>query len=352
MSEKPAKPIGIFYSYSHKDEELRDELEKHLSILKRQGVITGWHDRRIGAGKEWKGEIDTHLNTAHVILLLISADFLASDYCYDVEMKRAMERHEAGEARVIPVILRPVDWEGAPFGKLQALPTDAKPVTEWPNRDKAFWDVARRIRAAVEELASPVAGLPLQLPHAIKDTEEGLNATLNRVARIHGEEIEVLRTAFPKLEEALGYVARFTAPLRYYPEFNGMTEQEINEFLEKGEPQLSNPHKKNLLEAPDKDQYYQKIIFQYELAEAKKHAGEFHNYLLYNRIFLSSDLYAQFEAMDKLLWEALRYRELGEASRDYKLICRGYEEIQRRAEPIREEIRRLVQKRLRPEEAE
>jgi len=156
MSMTP-KPIEVFYSYSHKDEELRDELEKHLSILKRQGVIQSWHDRRIGAGREWEGEIDTHLNTAHVILLLISADFLASDYCYDVEMKRAMERHEAGEACVIPVILRPVDWRGAPFGKLQALPTDAKPVTEWPNRDKAFLDVARGIRAAVEELTGSIA---------------------------------------------------------------------------------------------------------------------------------------------------------------------------------------------------
>ena len=86
MSKKPVKPIEVFYSYSHKDERLRDELDKHLAILKRQGVIQGWHDRRIGDGKEWEGEIDAHLNTAHVILLLVSADFLASDYCYDVEM--------------------------------------------------------------------------------------------------------------------------------------------------------------------------------------------------------------------------------------------------------------------------
>jgi len=154
MSVKPAKAIEVFFSYSHKDEELRDELEKHLSILKRKGVITGWHDRRIGAGREWEGEIDTHLDTADVILLLISADFLASDYCYDVEMKRAMERHDAGEARVIPVILRPCDWEDAPFGKLQALPKDAVPVTEWPNRDKVFLNVAQGIRVVVEELTA------------------------------------------------------------------------------------------------------------------------------------------------------------------------------------------------------
>jgi hypothetical protein len=150
MSAKPAKAIEVFYSYSHKDEDLRDELEKHLSILKHQGVIQSWHDRRIGAGREWEAEIDTHLNTAHIILLLISADFLASDYCYDVEMKRAMERHEAKEACVIPVMLRPCDWRGAPFGKLQALPKDAKPVTSWPDLDEAFLNVAQGIRAAAE----------------------------------------------------------------------------------------------------------------------------------------------------------------------------------------------------------
>ena len=92
-----------------------NNLRNHLAILRRQGVITDWHDRKIGAGREWEGEIDEHLNTAHVILLLISSDFIASDYCYDVEVQRAMERHNAGEARVIPVILRPVDWEEGTF---------------------------------------------------------------------------------------------------------------------------------------------------------------------------------------------------------------------------------------------
>ena len=145
-------PIEVFFSYSHKDEQLRDELAKHLSILKRQGIITAWYDREISAGTEWAGEIDAHLNTAQVILLLISADFLASDYCYDIELTRAMERHAARQARVIPVILREVDWKGAAFGKLQALPQNAFPVTNWANRDQAFADVARGIRQAVEEL--------------------------------------------------------------------------------------------------------------------------------------------------------------------------------------------------------
>jgi tetratricopeptide (TPR) repeat protein len=156
MSKTPKSPdaVEVFYAYSHRDERLRNRLASHLSILRRNSVITDWHDRRIGAGMEWKGQIDEHLNTARIILLLVSADFLASDYCIDVEMKRAMERHELREARVIPIILRAVDnWQVTAFGKLQALPTDGKPITSWPNRDEAFVDVARGIRVAVAELA-------------------------------------------------------------------------------------------------------------------------------------------------------------------------------------------------------
>ncbi len=154
MEEKPEAAIEVFYSYAHEDETLRDHLVKHLSIMKRRGLILDWHDREITAGDEWGGAIDEHLESAHIILLLISSDFLASDYCYDIELKRAMERHETGEARVIPIILRQVDWRGAPFGKLQALPKDAKPVTSWSNIDEAFTNIAEGIRKAVEKINS------------------------------------------------------------------------------------------------------------------------------------------------------------------------------------------------------
>ena len=151
----PPASIEVFYSYAHEDEELVKELRKHLSILKRQGVIREWYDREITAGTDWKGQLDQHLNSSGVILLLVSADFLASDYCYDVEMTRTLERHDQGEARVIPVLLRMVDgWQGAPFGKLQSLPTDGKPVTSWKNRDEAFADVARGIRNAIGQLGA------------------------------------------------------------------------------------------------------------------------------------------------------------------------------------------------------
>lgn len=141
--------IDVFFSYSHKDEDLRNELATHLSILERDGVISGWCDHQISAGEEWADKIDERMNIANVILLLVSADFIASNYCWNVEVKRAMERHEAEEARVIPVILRPVNWKRAPFGKLKALPKDAKPVTSWSNRDEAFLNISQSIEAVV-----------------------------------------------------------------------------------------------------------------------------------------------------------------------------------------------------------
>ncbi|WP_375468703.1 toll/interleukin-1 receptor domain-containing protein [uncultured Nostoc sp.] len=153
MSVQPNQAIELFYSYAHEDEKLRDKLEKHLALLRRQGVITGWHDRKIGAGKEWQNEIDTHLNSSQIILLLVSANFIASDYCWDVEVKRAMERHETKEARVIPIILDYVDWESAPFGRLQALPEGGRSVKKWGNRDAAFSNVAQGIRIVAKELA-------------------------------------------------------------------------------------------------------------------------------------------------------------------------------------------------------
>ena len=145
-------PATVFYSYSHKDERLRRELEAHLALLRREGLISERHDRQIPPGEEWQARIDENMKSADVILLLVSAEFIASEYCWSNEMSEAIERHNSGTARVIPVIVRPVDWSRAVFGKLQALPKNAKPITLWSNRDLAWVDVAQGIRAAVAEL--------------------------------------------------------------------------------------------------------------------------------------------------------------------------------------------------------
>lgn len=152
--QKKQAGITVFYSYAHEDESLREQLEKRLSMLRRQGLISEWHDRQIAAGTEWAKEIDAHLETASVILLLVSSDFLASDYCYDIEMQRALERHARGEARVIPIILRPCEWQQAPFAHLQALPHNGKSAAEWNNLDAAFLDITQGIRKALEQRIS------------------------------------------------------------------------------------------------------------------------------------------------------------------------------------------------------
>ena len=146
--------MQLFFSYSHKDEATRDELETHLVMLKRQGVIETWHDRRIIAGDEFDGQISEHLESAGIILLLVSPYFLASTYCYDVELTRAMERHDAGEARVIPVIVDPCDWHLAPFGKLLAMPEDGKPISKFPNVHDGFLQITKAIRRAANDAAS------------------------------------------------------------------------------------------------------------------------------------------------------------------------------------------------------
>src|SRR5713226_1767433 len=144
--------IRIAYCYAPEDELLQNKLEKHLSTLKRLYHITNWSNNKILAGQDWKNEAIRNLNLANVILLLVSADFINSDYCYSVEMSEALERHEAGKSHVLPIILRPTDWEKLPLGKLPALPTGGKPITLWDNQDEALHNVAMAVRIIVETL--------------------------------------------------------------------------------------------------------------------------------------------------------------------------------------------------------
>jgi len=199
--------VNIFFSYSHRDEDLRNELESHLSALKHQGVITPWHDRRITAGDEFAGKISENLESADIILLLVSPYFLASDYCYEVEMKRALERHETGEARVIPVILHPCDWQQTPFGKLLAVPSDGKAVSKFPNIHDAFLEITKAIRSAAENLkgtAAPadVSAVPSPLSSPVR--ELGPRSSNLRIKKSFTE-----RDKDKFLEDAFEYMAKF-----------------------------------------------------------------------------------------------------------------------------------------------
>jgi len=144
--------LKVFISYSHADEALKDELLKHLSPLKRMNLIEEWHDRKLKVGEEWDRSISRNLESADIILLLVSIDFVNSKYCYDIELDKALELHDQKKAAVIPIILRNCLWQHTPFAKLQALPRDAKAVSAWSDRDEALASVAEGIKTVAETL--------------------------------------------------------------------------------------------------------------------------------------------------------------------------------------------------------
>jgi hypothetical protein len=198
----------LFFSYSHKDSEFRDELEIHLTALKRQGVIDIWHDRRIVAGKAFDDEIGQNLNDADIILLLVSPNFIASDYCYEIEMKRAMERHHKADARVIPVILEPCDWQRLPFGKLVATPTDGKPISKFPNKNDGFLEVTLAIRKAAEELFGPIEDRNAQKSgNSIADSKVKITRPRSSNLRVKKEFSDRDKDHFHT--EAFEYIANF-----------------------------------------------------------------------------------------------------------------------------------------------
>jgi hypothetical protein len=154
LSPVPRGDVGelrVFISYSHRDERHRRNLDVHLSGLRRQNLIADWHDRKIDPGDDWASEIDQALNQSNVVLCLVSPDFLASDYCYGIEMTEALRRHDRREALVVPIVVRPTDWHHTPLARLQALPSEARPVTMWPNRDKAWLNVVHGLRQALQQ---------------------------------------------------------------------------------------------------------------------------------------------------------------------------------------------------------
>lgn len=141
----------LFISYSHRDEKALENLHKHLIMLRREGLIEEWFDRKILAGSEIDREVEINLQQSDVFLALVSPDFLASDYCYETEMTQALKRHEDGSIRVIPVILEPCDWKPSPLGKVKAIPKDGKPISLWTNENTAYLDIVTELRRVLAE---------------------------------------------------------------------------------------------------------------------------------------------------------------------------------------------------------
>ncbi len=147
-------PVKIFISYAHKDEIYKDKLVTSIANLKRQGYVSAWEDRQIPIGGEWDKHIKTELNDADVILMLISMDFIASEYCFDVEVAKAIERHNNPDdnARVVPIIIRPADWQDTAFARLQALPKGALPVSKWDDEDEAYLDIVNQLKKLIKDM--------------------------------------------------------------------------------------------------------------------------------------------------------------------------------------------------------
>ena len=216
-----ATSIEIFCSYVHEDEAWLRRLEIHLSLLERQKLISLGHNRLIHPGANWAKAIDAHLETASIIILLVSANFLASDYCYGIEMKRALERQEANEAQVVPILVSPVDWKSAPFAHLQALPTDAKPISSWHNKDQALADVVAGIRRIVEDMpllvaSAPRANLPpiWNIPYPRNPFFLGRDYELVQL-RSHLQAGQVTALSQPQVISGLGGIGKSQVVLEY-----------------------------------------------------------------------------------------------------------------------------------------
>jgi tetratricopeptide (TPR) repeat protein len=211
-------PIEVFCSYAHEDAWYLQKLETHLSDFKRQGLISIWYDRQIIPGTDWAQAIDAHLNSASIILLLVSPDFLASDYCSSVEMKHALERYPTNGVRVLPIMLRSVDWQESPLAHLQALPTDAKPIAMWDDQEEAFADIAAGIRRVIDDLYvnAPFAAVPTiwNIPFPRNPFFVGREDILNRLqTQLQAEQTAVFSQ--PQAISGLGGIGKTQIAIEY-----------------------------------------------------------------------------------------------------------------------------------------
>ncbi|MEH1883939.1 toll/interleukin-1 receptor domain-containing protein [Nostoc sp.] len=282
--------VRVFISYSHRDELLRDSLATHLSNLQWQGIISSWYDRQLTAGTEWDDKIKTELESADIILLLISPDFIASKYCRDIEIPMALQQHESKKAYVLPVILRPFDWFDAPFAKLQAFPKDAKAVTTWVNQDEAFVSVTQGIRTAAKlmldyrkQQAEQKKVIETQY---LQKVEEALSDGV--ISIVERDTLDELRESLGLTpEEAKEIETRAYEPYSRVEENLNKYKQTLNRLIEKGYYPFSDSIEKDLenrqrdlgLKPEDVARISKPIIEQAELDyQGKKNRLKSNNY--------------------------------------------------------------------------
>lgn len=206
MTMPTPKPLKVFCSYSHRDEDYLEVLKTWLVGLERDQLIEEWHDRMISPGREWEEDIAKHLETSDMVLLLVTPDFMASQYIYEKEISRAVESHRQGKARVIPIIVRPSPpLRSTPFGRLQRLPKDGKPITTWPNQDEAWLDVLEGIQKAVGELLfkPPSPGPEVSSQGPVDSSQQAYRQAVELAwadEKLHRREVERLNDLARELE--------------------------------------------------------------------------------------------------------------------------------------------------------
>ena len=250
----PTNPPEVFISYAHEDEELFKEFELHLKGLEAQGIIRAWHGRKMFPGDDWEKQINEHLNTAQIFLLLVSKHFLASDYCYGVEFKRAMERHETGAVCVIPVILSPCSWKATPLARFQVLPKGEKPVVRWDDNEEAFVSVIESIaevaKRIIEDGSKKVGRLvnaydseaqsrpPLNTnPRSLTNVKERLSSTVHSSRSLKPLLwILILLTALTSLSIVSGFLFSWPIPLEAYVHLLRPPSQRLQIIIDKVPP--------------------------------------------------------------------------------------------------------------------
>jgi hypothetical protein len=146
--------LKAFFSYAHEDVDVIANLQKHLAPLRHEEIVEFWYDRDLVAGENWDDAITSRLEDADIVIVIVSSDFVSSEYAYGKELSRALELHERGQLRVVPVIARNCRWQNLPIGRLQALPESGRPITSWTDRDDAYVSVALGIEEVARQLLS------------------------------------------------------------------------------------------------------------------------------------------------------------------------------------------------------
>lgn len=226
--------MKAFISYSHRDATALDRLHVHLAMLRREGLIEEWFDREILAGDSIDGDVNSQLEECSLFLVLVSPDFLHSDYCYEREMKRALERHESGEARVVPVVVEPCEWSKSPLGKLKAVPRDGLPISEWTNANNAYLNIVQELRRVLEVEQSRPLAAPAQTVTA-NEERPTMSARRYRVTR-EFDEIDRAEFREQAFEQVRSYFDRALKELEGIDDLRGRF---VASRRPPSEPQLS-----------------------------------------------------------------------------------------------------------------